>query len=587
MSNEVYYSGNKKRIRIEDIIASISNLPKSKFEELVLGYFIFFDTNLYFDNQDSIHIDLFSDINRGIFEKFVGFINGLNRKIEKINKNDFIKLFNENESDYIKYIEDIFNETNLNLVETSINPQVDIFLNYLADLEYNFRERKVIHETIKFVNLIADPKRKQKKLEKKELELAEQLTNIEKVIHSKNEKYPLLGSQEINQITDDLSDPDKALKPIETQFYDLDKTGYILPGQLIVVAGRPGMGKTSFALNLFDHFLKTDQNAIYFSLEMSKEQMTHKMISLALKIDTKEYINKDTGILVLPPDLREKWTEVLCNEYKKITLVDKPGISLAEIKKYIIQRNYIGRIKAENEYIQSNKIEDRNMIPEHIRTKNDVKIVFLDYLQIMNLSSSNPTKSTTDKISETTTALKTMCLEHKLTVVLISQLNRDSQQGNDKRPTMAQLKGSGSIEQDADKIYLIHREDYYLNRDVKIDKEIKAAVTGIAEVIIDKQRGGITDTVYLEWEGKLQLFSNLSNKIVETGEVDENNNPIFKEFTPKERIDEYKQLSRTIEEMNKGNYSTQNNQPNSYQKNLAEGLGNAVKSQQNTGSKQW
>ena len=131
MSNEVYYSGNKKRIRIEDIIASISNLPKSKFEELVLGYFIFFDTNLYFDNQDSIHIDLFSDINRGIFEKFVGFINGLNRKIEKINKNDFIKLFNENESDYIKYIEDIFNETNLNLVETSINQKVDIFLNYI------------------------------------------------------------------------------------------------------------------------------------------------------------------------------------------------------------------------------------------------------------------------------------------------------------------------------------------------------------------------------------------------------------------------------------------------------------------------
>lgn len=572
---ELFYSGNKRKIRVEDIIASISNLPKSKFEELVLGYFIYFDTNLYFDSQDSIHIDLFSNENKLIYEKFIGFINSINRKIEKINKIDFFKLFSEHEKEYIKLAEDIYDETLLNLQETSITPQVDIFLNYLADLEAAYRERKVIGETIKFVQLLSDPKRKQQRIEKKELALAEQLNQMEKVIHSKNDKYPLLGSEELEQITNDLSDPNKALKPIETQFVSLDKTGNIFPGQLIIIAGRPGMGKTSFALNLFDYFLRTNQNTIYFSMEMPKEQMTHKMMSLSLKIDTKEYINKDNGILDLPKDLRERWSEELKTSYKNITLVDKPGISLSEIKKYIIQRNYLGRIKAENDYLAEHQLEDRNLIPDYIRNKNDIKVIFIDYLQIMNLTSSNPRVQTHEKISEITTSLKKMSIEYNFAIILLSQLNRDSQQGTDKRPTMAQLKGSGSIEQDADKIYLLHREDYYLNRDVKIDKSLREAVSGIAELIIDKQRGGLTDTVYLEWEGKYQIFSNLSSKKVDTGEVDENNNPIYKEYSPTERINEYKELSRTIEELNKGNYNSQT-QPTQQQKDIAEKLGNAL-----------
>lgn len=585
--SELYYSGNKKRIRLEDIISSISNLPKSKFEEIVLGYFIFFDTNLYFDNQESIHLELFSDINKTIFEKFIEFKNGINRKIEKINKSDFEKLFSDYEKDCLTTIDKIYKETSLNLAETSITPQVDSFLNYLADLEYNYRERKVILETLKFVNLLADPKRKQQRIEKKELALAQQLQLIEKVIHSKNEKYPLLGYKEILQVTNDLTDPNKALKPIETQFVDLEKLGYIFPCELIVIAGRPGMGKTSLAMCLYDYWLRKEKNTIFFSLEMSKEQMTHKLMSLSLGINTKKYINKETGVLELSEELKEKWSFELATSYKNITLVDKPGISISEIKKYIIQRNYNGRVQAENEYLKEFPTE-RHLIPEYIRNKNDIKIIFVDYLQILNLNSANPTRSLADKISEVTTSLKSMCLEHHLTVFLISQLNRESQQGDDKRPTMSQLKGSGSIEQDADKIWLLHREDYYLNKDVKIDKTIKDAITGIAEIIVDKNRGGETGTVYADWNGKLGVFSNLSSKLIESNELDENNNPIFIEYSPDDRIKEYKNLSKTIEEINKGGgYS----QPDNNSKNYANQLGEAINRQKslnnNSDLKKW
>lgn len=559
MSNEVYYSGNKKKIKFEELFSSISNLPKSKFEEIVLGYFIFFDTNLYYDNQEAIHKDLFSDSNKIIFEKFTEGINSNLKKIKSFTKEDFKKSLESYEDVFKNIVDQIYDEAYLNISETTGEVNVESFLIYLADLEYNYRERSVHMETIKFINLLADPKRKQKTIAKKELELANQLANMEKVIHTKNDKYPLLGAKELEEVTNDLSDPNKALKPIKTDYDDLNELSFIYPSELIVIAGRPGMGKTSLALCMFEQFLRAGYQSIYFSCEMSKEQMNQKFMCLALNIEIKKYKDKITGVLKLPPELRDEWSQKLTTHYKDITLVDKPKLSIAEIRKYIIQRNYIGRVKAESEWKMNH--QDDEIVPEYFRNKNDIKIIFIDYLQILDLASANPTRSITDKISETTTTLKAMCLENNLTVVLLSQLNRESQNGGDKRPNMAQLKGSGSIEQDADRVWLLHREDYYLTGESKVSNEIKKAIAGVAELISDKNRGGETGTVYLEWNAKLGLFSNLGEKVVLTDELDEDRNPISRTYSKADRIKEYLNLARQVEDLNKGVPQVNNKDP--------------------------
>lgn len=584
-NNNLFYSGNGRSIKMEDIISSISNLPTSPFEDLILGFMIFYDTNLYYDNKDNIVPDLFTGKNKLVFNKFIEQINSLNRNISYITKTDFIKTLKKDDSDLIDVIEQIHASTEFNLSETETHtPSVESFLRYLADLEYNLKERKTVQGVIGLIKTMSAPGRKQKETRKRELEITEQLEALEKIVYTKDLKHPILGNSELEEITKNFTDPTKIKKSIGTQFEELDKLGKIKPGELIILAARPSMGKTSFALNLYDHFLKTNVNSIFFSMEMSKEEMTRKLMDLVLKINTKDYLEDD--VLKLPEEIMNKWLDYLKNEYKNLSLVDKPGISIQEIKKYIIERNYLGRIKAEKEYIKENNLDINSSIPEEIRNKNNVQVIFIDYLQIMNLKSSNPMKSEASIIGEVTTALKVMCLEHGLTIILISQLNRDSQKQTDKRPNMSQLKGSGSQEQDADAIWLIHREDYYLHKGVKVSSEVINALSGIAELIQDKKRGGQMGTVYLDWKGETQEFKSLGTKKVKVdGEVDENGNPIYIEVSVKDRIDEYKKNVILAEELNKNGYANiQQEKSNEVKNNVLNNLSSVLEKAKNQSS---
>lgn len=561
-SNSIFHSNNneKRKMRIEDSLVAISNLPKSKFEEIVLGYIIYFDTKLYYDNLEQFNAELFTGINVEVFTKFLEFVNAIGRNIDKISLTDFLKTFNDNEKDISKVSENIFNETTLNLAETSLVPDVSTFLNYLSDLEYNVRERKAFVEAMVYVNLLADSKRKSKSLQKKELILSEQLDKMQQTIYTKNDKYPILCNSAIQEVSNDLYDPLKAFKPIPTQFLDLEKTGKIFPCQLIVIAGRPAMGKTSFALCLYDYFLRQGVNSIFFSCEMNKEQITMKLMNLVFNENVSEYIDKD-GVLVLPENLKSKWSDTLKNEYKTISLVDKPVLSISEIKKYVIQRNYNGRVLAEKEYRENNKDKDIVLIPDYIKEKNNIKVIFIDYLQILQ-ESENPMKGKAEKIGDITTSLKRFGLENKVTIILISQLNRDGESEIDKRPNMSQLKGSGSIEQDADKVLLMYRDEYYNEKKLKVPAELKEDIKGVAELIVDKQRGGTTGTIYLDWDGVSQKFSNMTSKTLKTGSFDENDQDILRTVLSDERIDLYKKATIEIEEINRGRGNSYQEQQN-------------------------
>ena len=255
---------------------------------------------------------------------------------------------------------------------------------------------------------------------------------------------------------------------IPTGFIDLDyKTSGFQPSDLILIAARPSMGKTAFVLNVAQYMaFKEGKTVAIFSLEMSKEQLVNRLFSLESKVDSQAL---RTGNLT-----DEDWAKLIEGAAvvgkSNLIIDDTPGISIAEL------RSKCRKFKLEH----------------------DLGIIIIDYLQLM--SGGKHSESRQQEISEISRSLKAVARELNVPVVALSQLSRAVEQRPDHRPMLSDLRESGAIEQDADVVMFLYRDDYY-NKDT--DKK------NIAEVIIAKQRNGPIGTVELVWLPNYTKFANL------------------------------------------------------------------------------
>lgn len=255
---------------------------------------------------------------------------------------------------------------------------------------------------------------------------------------------------------------------ITTHFNDLDKlTGGLSNSDLILIAARPSMGKSAFAINLGQNVaLKEGKTVAVFSLEMSKDQVVNRILSSEASISNDKLRKGDIN----PEDIKK--LAMLSGEISKANLYidDTAGITTAEI-----------RAKC-----------------RRLKIQNKLDLVIIDYLQLIQGSGKNDNR--TSEVSEISRNLKIMAKDLNVPVIALSQLSRGPESRSDKRPMLSDLRESGAIEQDADIVMFIYRDDYY---------DPNTEEPNIAELIVAKNRNGACERVRLRWFPEFTRFSNL------------------------------------------------------------------------------
>ena len=260
---------------------------------------------------------------------------------------------------------------------------------------------------------------------------------------------------------------------IPTGFIDLDyKLSGLQRSDLVLIAARPSMGKTAFVLNIAQHVAFRENLAVaIFSLEMSKEQLVNRLFSLESQVDAQSL---RTG------NMKDSdWEKLIEGAgvigQSKLIIDDTPGISISELRSKC--RKY--------------------------KLEHGLDIIIIDYLQLMTGSVGKSSESRQQEVSDISRQLKGLARELNVPVVSLSQLSRAVESRPDKRPMLSDLRESGAIEQDADVVMFIYRDEYY-NKDSEFKKQ--------AEIIIAKQRNGPVGTVNLAWLGEYTKFANLSRQ---------------------------------------------------------------------------
>ena len=294
----------------------------------------------------------------------------------------------------------------------------------------------------------------------------------------------------LDQTFEQISSNEEMVSGVPTGFTELDaKTGGLQFGDLIIVAARPSMGKTAFGLSMLTH-LGVDENkghgfpAVFFSLEMSKLQVAQRMLCSRAGVDMNKMRHRhlsDTEIARLHE----------ANDQMRgcpIFIDDTPGMSVMEV-----------RAKS-----------------RRLKMLHDIQVVFIDYLQLMYDPASRENRQ--QEIAAISRGLKALARELEIPIVAMAQLNRQVEGRSSNRPRMSDLRESGAIEQDADVVILLHREEYYLDKS-KDRADRLNEVKGKAELIIDKQRNGPTGIVELHFTPEWTRFDNAaSDYIRETAE---------------------------------------------------------------------
>jgi replicative DNA helicase len=265
----------------------------------------------------------------------------------------------------------------------------------------------------------------------------------------------------------------KMVTGYESGFFELDEmTNGLQPGEMVIIAARPSMGKTAFAVNIAEHMamMKKVPLAI-FSLEMSKQQLAQRMLCSRSGVDS----NKVRRNMLSREDFGR--LNLTAGELAEAPMFidDTAGLTLMGL-----------RAKA-----------------RRLKQRHDIQAVFIDYLQLMSAPSAGR-DGRQNEVSAISRGVKALARELAVPVVCLSQLNRAAEQREGHRPRMSDLRESGSIEQDADVIMMLHREDYYHRGDEEYEDN------NIAEVIVNKQRNGPTGVVKLQFHGPTTRFNNLA-----------------------------------------------------------------------------
>ena len=304
------------------------------------------------------------------------------------------------------------------------------------------------------------------------------LDEAERLVFNIAEERPKTGGpQGVREILDntvkkidELFNAGDAITGITTGFTDLDNmTSGMQPSDMVIVAARPSMGKTTFAMNLVENaLLNTDKGIMVFSLEMPSEQLMMRMLSSLGRINQSKVRSGNLE--------EEDWPKLVSAveriKDKKLFIDDTAGISPSEMRS-----------------------RARRIVREH----GELGMIMIDYLQLMQIPGYD--QGRTNEISEISRSLKAIAKEFNVPVIALSQLNRSLEQRPNKRPVNSDLRESGAIEQDADVIMFIYRDEVY-----NPDTEYK----GVGEIIIGKQRNGPIGSVRLAFIGQYTRFENLA-----------------------------------------------------------------------------
>jgi len=281
-----------------------------------------------------------------------------------------------------------------------------------------------------------------------------------------------------------LSENKGEITGVATGWYDFDKlTTGLHPNELIIIAARPAMGKTAFALNLATHVAMTQEKSVaLFNLEMSAEQLAMRILASLGQIDG---FKLRTGSL-----MNQDWKRIneAASQLANTNLVmdDTPGIT-------------IGEIRAKCRRLAS--------------SEKGLSLIIIDYLQLIS-GGKNYGANRQQEVSDISRSLKTLAMELGVPVIALSQLSRGVESREDKRPLMSDLRESGSIEQDADIVAFLYRDDYY-NKEARTDDN-----NSISELIIGKHRNGPTATIELLFKKNTSTFLNLrKDKKEEEGNI--------------------------------------------------------------------
>lgn len=364
------------------------------------------------------------------------------------------------------------------------SPDVEIELQYLLDLSEIalmgnmehyleiLKERYILRELIAFGHSISEVGYNPNGQTLNAIfdGISTKYNNINSLLINKQKPYIVLKEAVFDYITQiQAQSQSQKVVGVMTGLQEIDNiTGGLMPGELIIVAGRPGMGKTAFALSIAENVsIVQKRSSLIFSLEMTTNQITGRIISLSERINSRDLRSAD-----LTHDDMEK-LYVFSSRIKDAPLfiTYSAGVNVNDIK------NYSRKVKSENEALD---------------------LIIIDYVQI--ISSHRNVQNRAQELAEISRQLKVLALELDVPIMVLSQLNRDVESRSDKRPNIADLRESGALEQDADVIMLLYRDEYYNSKSTDI---------GMVEVNIAKNRNGVTQVSKLSFEKDYTKFSNL------------------------------------------------------------------------------